>query len=64
MDFPAWKKNVCCLRKICVPAHVCSCALFFFFAEGGACCVNRNVSGSLGNYFMVVMLHSLVYIFV
>lgn len=35
-----------------------------FFFEGGACCVNRNVSGSLGNYFMVVMLHSLVYFFV
>lgn len=44
--------------------HMCAAVLFFFFAEGGACCVNRNVSGSLGNYFMVVMLHSLVYFFV
>lgn len=51
-------------KDMCSCTCVLLCSFFFFFAEGGACCVNRNVSGSLGNYFMVVMLHSLVYIFV
>lgn len=51
MFSPALKKNVCCLRKMCPPA--------LFFSEAGACCVNRNMSSSLGNYFMLVTLHKL-----
>lgn len=49
-----------CTEEKCLLSQkdVYSCTLLFS-SEEGACCVNRNVSSSLGNYFMLVMLHRL-----